>query len=152
MPIVKYMLLECPIRAPHPQMGRPDWTLLTTSVSQLALSDMYVAIRQVQEYSECAPSSKESLVCCALNMALKCPIGFVALYDSVAEGGGVDGLPPVIITIMPFARQPYLLYGEGLSHFNPDKNRWGKFCNKICPQLPPEIHIAIGEDRDRTQG
>jgi hypothetical protein len=45
------MLLECPIRAPHPQMGRSDWTLLTTSVSPLASSDMYVAIGQVQEYS-----------------------------------------------------------------------------------------------------
>jgi hypothetical protein len=32
-------------------MGRSDWTLLTTSVSQLASSDMYVAIGQVQEYS-----------------------------------------------------------------------------------------------------
>jgi hypothetical protein len=45
------MLLECPIIAPHPQMGRSDWTLLTTSVSPLALSDMYVTIGQVQEYS-----------------------------------------------------------------------------------------------------
>jgi hypothetical protein len=45
------MLLECPIRAPHPQMGRSDWTLLTTSVSRLALSDMYVATGHVQEYS-----------------------------------------------------------------------------------------------------
>jgi hypothetical protein len=51
MPIVEYMLLECPIRAPHPQMGRSDWTLLTTSVSLLASSDMYVATGQVQEYS-----------------------------------------------------------------------------------------------------
>jgi hypothetical protein len=40
MPIVEYMLLECPIRAPHPQMGRSDWTLLSTIVSQLASSDM----------------------------------------------------------------------------------------------------------------
>jgi hypothetical protein len=45
------MLLECPIRAPHPQMGRSDWTLLTTSVSPLASSDMYVATGHVQEYS-----------------------------------------------------------------------------------------------------
>jgi hypothetical protein len=44
-------LLECPIRAPHPQMGRSDWTLLKTTVSPLASSDMYVAIGQVQEYS-----------------------------------------------------------------------------------------------------
>jgi hypothetical protein len=51
MQIVEYMLLECPIRAPHPRMGRSDWTLLTTSVSPLASSDMYVAIGQVQEYS-----------------------------------------------------------------------------------------------------
>jgi hypothetical protein len=51
MPIVEYMLLECPIRAPHPQMERSDWTLLTTSVSPLASSDMCVAIGQVQEYS-----------------------------------------------------------------------------------------------------
>jgi hypothetical protein len=48
---VKYMLLECPIRAPHPQMGRSDWTLLTTSVSPLASSDMYVTTGHVQEYS-----------------------------------------------------------------------------------------------------
>jgi hypothetical protein len=53
MPIVEYMLLECPIRAPHPQMGRSDWSLLTTSVSQLTSSDMYVAIGKVQEYSAC---------------------------------------------------------------------------------------------------
>jgi hypothetical protein len=32
-------------------MGRSDWTLLTTSVSPLASSDMYVAIGHVQEYS-----------------------------------------------------------------------------------------------------
>jgi hypothetical protein len=51
MPIVEYMLLECPIKAQLPQMGRSDWTLLTTSVSLLASSDMYVAIGQVQEYS-----------------------------------------------------------------------------------------------------
>jgi hypothetical protein len=51
MPMVEYMLLECPIRAPHPQMGHSDWTLLTTSVSPLASSDMCVAIGQVQEYS-----------------------------------------------------------------------------------------------------
>jgi hypothetical protein len=44
-------LLECPIRAPHPQMGRSDLTLLTTGVSPLAPSDMYVATGQVQEYS-----------------------------------------------------------------------------------------------------
>jgi hypothetical protein len=54
MPIVEYMLLKCPIRAPHPQMERSDWTLLTTSVLPLASSDMYVAIGQVQEYSEYA--------------------------------------------------------------------------------------------------
>jgi hypothetical protein len=48
---VEYMLLECPIRAPHPQMGRSDWTLSTTSVLQFVSSDMYVAIGQVQEYS-----------------------------------------------------------------------------------------------------
>jgi hypothetical protein len=51
MPIVEFMLLECPIRATHPQMGRSDWTLLTSSVSPLASSDMYVATGQVQEYS-----------------------------------------------------------------------------------------------------
>jgi hypothetical protein len=49
--IVEYMLLECPIRAPPPQMGRSDWTLLTTSVPPLASSDMYVATGHVQEYS-----------------------------------------------------------------------------------------------------
>jgi hypothetical protein len=48
---MEYMLLECPIRAPHPQMGRSDWTLLTTSVSPLVSSDMYVATGHVQEYS-----------------------------------------------------------------------------------------------------
>jgi hypothetical protein len=51
MPIVEYMLLECPIRAPHSQMGRSDWTLLTTSVSPLASSDMCVATGHVQECS-----------------------------------------------------------------------------------------------------
>jgi hypothetical protein len=51
MPIVEYMFLECPIRAPHPQMGRSYWTLLTTSVSALESSDMYVATGHVQEYS-----------------------------------------------------------------------------------------------------
>jgi hypothetical protein len=51
MPIVEYMLLECLVRAPNPQMGLSAWTLLTTSVSPLASSDMYVATGQVQEYS-----------------------------------------------------------------------------------------------------
>jgi hypothetical protein len=51
MPRMGYMLLECPIRASHPQMGRSDWTLLKTSVSPLVSSDMYVATGQVQEYS-----------------------------------------------------------------------------------------------------
>jgi hypothetical protein len=32
-------------------MGRYDWTLLTTSVSPLVSSDMYLATGQVQEYS-----------------------------------------------------------------------------------------------------
>jgi hypothetical protein len=42
-----HVAIECLIRAPHPQMGRSDWTLLTTSVSPLAFSDMYVAIGHV---------------------------------------------------------------------------------------------------------
>jgi hypothetical protein len=45
-------------RAPHLQMGRSDWTLLTTSVSPLASCDIYVATGQVQEYSAAAQGHK----------------------------------------------------------------------------------------------
>jgi hypothetical protein len=81
------MLLECPIRAPHPQMGRSDWTLLTTSVSQLASSDMYMTIGQVQEYSVQYFYEVELLSSEGENTGLKGWILFTTLPTALIRSG-----------------------------------------------------------------